>query len=156
MLEEPLRLEQIVGDRRSPGIAERLHGLAHLGHLEVLSVAVTDLPRRRFRQVTDRGTSCAVTLPRDTKLFDGAVLWLEESRAIVVRVGEQRWLKLRPAEGFALELGYLAGNLHWRVRFEGGLLFVAVDTAPDDYLARLQDHLDAGRVFPVGDADSGP
>ncbi|HEX2526293.1 MAG TPA: urease accessory protein UreE [Geminicoccus sp.] len=140
------RIERIVGSRADAALAHRLHHLAHDGRLETLSVAMADLPRRRFRAVTDRGTECALALPRDTELFDGAVLLLEDDRAIVVKVGEQRWLRLRPAPGFALELGYLAGNLHWRVRFEDGLLLVAVDVPAERYLARIEEHLTAGRV----------
>ena len=36
-------------------------------------------------------------------------------------------------------LGYHAGNLHWRVRFEGEILFVALEGRPEDYVARLQE-----------------
>jgi urease accessory protein len=146
MTEQLCRLERIIGDRADPALVHRLHHLAHDGRLETLSVPVADLPRRRFRAVTDRGTDCAVMLPRDTALFDGAVLLLEDERAIIVKVGEEEWLKLRPAPDFALELGYLAGNLHWRVRFAEGLLLVAMDVPKERYLARIEDHLAAGRV----------
>jgi urease accessory protein len=146
MTDELCRIERIIGDRSEAGIAHRLHHLAHDGRLETLTVAVADLPRRRFRAVTDKGTACTVALPRDATLFDGAVLLLEDDRAIVVKVGEQRWLKLQPAQGFALELGYLAGNLHWRVRFEDGLLLVAVDVPQERYLARIEEQLADGRV----------
>jgi urease accessory protein len=152
MAETLCHLEQIIGDRADPDLAHRLHHLAHDGGLEILSVPVADLPRRRFRAVTDRGTECAVALPRDAQLFDGAVLLLEERRAIVVKVGEQAWLKLKPAEGFALELGYLAGNLHWRVKFADGLLLVAVDVPKERYLARIAEHLADGRVTLVDDS----
>ena len=146
MSEALCRIEGIVGSRSDPGLAHRLHHIAHDGRVETIPVAMADLPRRRFRAVTDHGTECAIALPREAELFDGAVLLLEERRAIVVKVGEQRWLKLKPAEGFALELGYLAGNLHWRVRFEDGLLLVAVDVPVERYLARIEEHLADGRV----------
>ena len=146
MTSQLCHLERIIGDRAEPDLAHRLHHLAHDGRLETIAVPVADLPRRRFRAVTDQGTECAVALPRETPLFDGAVLLLEDARAIVVKVGEQAWLRLRPAPGFALELGYLAGNLHWRVRFADGLLLVAVDVPRERYLARIEEHLAAGRV----------
>lgn len=149
------RLERILGDRAEPDLAHRLHHLAHAGRLETLSVATSDLPRRRFRARTDQGTECAVALPRDTGLFDGAVLLLDDERAIVVKVGEQEWLRLRPASGFALELGYLAGNLHWRVRFADDLLLVAIDLPEAHYLDRIQDHLADGRVTLVLDPPTG-
>ena len=50
----------------------------------------------------------------------------------------QRWLRLVPrAQADALELGYQSGNMHWRVRFEGEALLVALDAPAEDYLARL-------------------
>ncbi|HWL69402.1 MAG TPA: urease accessory protein UreE [Geminicoccus sp.] len=146
MTSQLCHIERIIGDRAEPGLAHRLHHLAHDGRLETVTIPAADLPRRRFRAVTDQGTECALALPRDTALFDGAVLLLEDDRAIVVKVGLQEWLKLRPAEGFALELGYLAGNLHWRVRFADGHLLVAVDVPRERYLARIEEHLAAGRV----------
>mgnify|MGYP006140052353 CR=1 FL=1 len=45
---------------------------------------------------------------------------LAEARAVIVRVEPEAWLRLRPADAAAaLAVGYHAGNLHWRVRFEG-------------------------------------
>jgi urease accessory protein len=139
-------IDAIVGDRAEAAMAARLHDVSHDGDLETLMLAPLDLPRRRFHAVTDAGTHCFVQLARDRTLFDGAVIYLENRRAIVVRVGEQRWLRLRPAEGAGLELGYLAGNLHWRVRFEGDILLVALDGPIESYRARLQDFQDRGKV----------
>jgi urease accessory protein len=136
----PLVLARTLGDRGDPAIADRLHALAHAGRVETLEIAPADLPRRRFHAVTDAGTPCFVELARTERLRDGAVLHLDDARAVVVRVGEQRWLPLRPTDAAAaLELGYLAGNLHWRVRFDGALLWVALDGPEDAYLARLRE-----------------
>jgi urease accessory protein len=46
----------------------------------------------------------------------------------------------------AIELGYHAGNLHWRVRFQGEVLFVALEGRPEDYTARLGEMISARRV----------
>lgn len=140
-------IERIIGGRTETKIAPRLHDLEHRGAVDVLAVASPDVARRRLRAVTQGGEEVALALPRDQTLFDGAVLVLEADRALVVRVGGQRWLRLsaeRPAD--ALELGYQAGNLHWRVRFSDGVLLVAVDGAVEDYLARLGDLVASGRV----------
>ena len=60
-------------------------------------------------------------------------------------VAEERWLRLSPRSiADAIELGYQAGNLHWRIRYEGEVLLVALQAPVDDYLARLGD-LTAGR-----------
>ncbi|MEW9307301.1 urease accessory protein UreE [Labrys neptuniae] len=136
----------ILGNRAEAAMAAQLHDIGHDGGLETLMLAPVDLPRRRFHAVTQTGTQCFIQLPRDSVLFDGAVIYLENRRAIVVHVGEQRWLRLRPAAGAELELGYLAGNLHWRVRFEGGVLLVALDGPIESYQARLRDFLERGKV----------
>jgi urease accessory protein len=145
-MDTPIVIEAILGAAADPALAERLHDLRHHGAVETLFVAPQDLPRRRFRSVTDRGTACFIALPRTAELFDGAVLHMEEGRAILLRVGQQEWLRLAPSAGGALELGYLAGNLHWRVRFEGDHLLVARDRPLAEYLARLADLQQAGKV----------
>lgn len=142
-----LQLTQIVGYAAEPELAERLHHVAHHGGIEYLRVPPQDVGRRRLRITGDRGTDCAIALARDERLADGAVLLLEHDRAIVVRLGEQAWLRLRPVDAAAaVELGYNAGNLHWKVRFDGADLLVARDGPVELYTARLQPLLQAGRV----------
>ncbi len=133
-----LLIERVLGSRLEPSLAERIHHLEHHGAVDILMVASADVPRRRLRATTRGGADVAIALPRDQQLFDGAVLLLEPERAIVVRVAEERWLRLQPRSiADAIELGYHAGNLHWRVRFEGETLLVALEAPIDDYLARL-------------------
>ena len=68
--------------------------------------------RRRLRVTTDRGSECAIALAREDKLFDGAVLVLEDDRAVVVRAEETSWLVVAPADiAAAIELGYCSGNM---------------------------------------------
>jgi urease accessory protein len=141
-----LLIDRIIGARDDAALAEQLHAIGHDGVVESLVLAPADVPRRRFHAQTDRGTACFVALPRDARLFDGAVVHLEAARAVVVRVGEQRWLRLAPGSGAALELGYLAGNLHWRVRFDADALLVALEGPDADYLARLRPLLESGKV----------
>ncbi|MBU6448261.1 MAG: urease accessory protein UreE [Rhodospirillales bacterium] len=142
-----LLLDQILGNRNDPDLAKKLHDLGHHGgHVETLVVSAEDLPRRRFHAQTDHGTPCFIALPRDVSLVDGAVLYLTHHHAIVLKVGAQDWLKLQPLNNGALELGHLAGNLHWRVRFEEDCLLVAVDHPRETYLARLHELEHAGKV----------
>ena len=113
-----------------------------------------DLDRRRLMARTEKGEEIAITLPREQKLYDGAVLVLDAQRAIIVRAGEQRWLRLsaRSARD-ALELGYHAGNLHWRVRFEGDDLLVAQDGSASAYVARIEPLISSGRVELIEEAE---
>jgi urease accessory protein len=146
------RLTEIIGSATDPDIGERLHALSHEGRVEILSLGPDDMKRHRFRAVTDRGTECAVALPRDRALGNGAVLLLTDERAIVVRLSAQPWLRLRPRDAAAaLELGYAAGNMHWRVRFDAGDLLVALEGERAAYLARLAPLLDDGAVLAVDD-----
>jgi urease accessory protein len=128
-------------------LAEALHNLEHQGAVDVLALALADVSRRRMRVQTRGGEDLAITLPRDQTLFDGAVLLLEPERAIVVRVNTERWLRLSPRSiADAVELGYHAGNLHWRVRFAGETLLVALEAPVDDYIARLGSMVTERRV----------
>ena len=140
-------VDHILGGRLDADLAHRLHHLEHRGAVDVLAVPNADIARRRLRATTSGGRDVAVALPRDQTLFDGAVLALEADYALVVRVGAERWLRLTPrAPADALELGYHAGNLHWRVRFDGDALLVAIEGPPDAYLARLGALVADGRV----------
>lgn len=140
-------IQQILGSRLDTGLADRLHHLEHHGAVDILRVDGTDMARRRLRAVTTGGEEIALALPRDQALFDGAVLLLEADRAIVVRVGAERWLRLEPSSpADALELGYHAGNLHWRVRFVDSALLVALEGPVESYLVRLGALVEDGRV----------
>jgi urease accessory protein len=142
-----LRIDHVLGSRVEPALSEELHRLEHQGAVDVVNVPATDLARRRLLITTRGGEELAIALPRHEKLFDGAVLVLENDRAIVVRAATERWLRLEPRSiSDALELGYHVGNLHWRVRFGGEVLLVALEGRPEDYTARLENLISARRV----------
>src|ERR1700736_5319476 len=46
----------------------------------------------------------------------------------------------------AIEIGYHVGNLHWRVRFEGEALLVAIEGRPEKYAVRLGELIWSRRV----------
>ena len=148
-----LHLTRIVGNSSASEMAEQLHRLSHDGGLEEIRLSAADTARKRLRVTTDKGTDCAIALNRDAKLENGSVLLLEDARAIVVRMLETKWLRIAPADSAAaLELGYFAGNLHWRVRFDGALLEIALEGPEQNYLDRLANHFDSGRARRVTDA----
>jgi urease accessory protein len=148
-----LRIDGIVGWAGDPLIAGRLHDLGHQGRVETLVLERRDTLRHRLRATTDRGTACAIALARDQRLGDGAVLVLDDARAIVVRMADEVWLRLAPQDAdAALELGYHAGNLHWRVRFDGADLLVAQEGPAALYLDRVAPLLATGRVRHVADS----
>jgi urease accessory protein len=147
-----LRLETILGLATAPDIAEALHRLEHRGQVEYLTLSETDTQRHRLRALTDRGTECAIALPRHQHLSNGAVLLLEKDRAVVVRMQEVQWLTLQARDtAAALELGYFAGNMHWKVEFDGERLRIAVQAPVESYLERLAHLLSDGRAARVND-----
>ncbi|MEQ8651062.1 MAG: urease accessory protein UreE [Kiloniellales bacterium] len=150
---EGLLLTEILGAASEPDLHEALHRLEHHDAVDSVTLDPADLARRRMRVTSARGRDCAIALPRSSKLFNGAVLVLEQDWALVVRVSEERWLRLQPRDAAAaLELGYHAGNLHWRVRFDSGDLLVALEGPEETYLARLEQQLADG-ICRVVDGD---
>ncbi len=144
---DPIRVDTILGVHSDAAIHDQLHDLAHQGRLDVLRLPVADLPRRRVQARTEAGRLVQIVLPRDQKLVDGAVLWMDRSLAVVLRVREQPLLRLTPRSlADALALGHLAGTLHWTVRFVGEDLLVTPDTTPDACLARLGPLAEPGRL----------
>ncbi len=147
-----LRIHGLVGHETDPAYRAHLHALEHAGGIEYLFLPSEDAGRKRFRAVTDRGADCAVSLERDESLSDGALLYLDEARAIVLRFGEQKVWRLRArGAAAALKLGWSAGNLHWRVRFEGDALAVPLDRPIAEYRARVAALIGSGEVAEVGD-----
>jgi urease accessory protein len=148
-----LRLHGVIGQETDDHLRGRLHHLAHHDAVERLFVPEGDLGRRRFRLATDKGTDCAVSLDRDEVLRDGALLFIDAERAIVVRVGApQPWRLHATTREAALRLGFSAGHLHWRVRFDGDDLIVLLDGPKADYAARIATLIADGSVEPVDDA----
>jgi urease accessory protein len=142
-----LRIDHVLGSRLESAFSEEIDRLEHCGAVDVVNIPVADLARRRLLATTSAGEELAIALAQDQKLFDGAILLIDGERAIVVRAGTERWMRLEPRSiGDAIELGYHAGNLQWRVRYQGEALFVALEGRPEDYTARLGEMISARRV----------
>lgn len=140
-------LDRIVGWAGDRAVEEHLHELRHQHAVEYVHLDVHDLDRRRLRVTSDAGTDYAVVLPRDSELADGAVLLLEADRAVVVRAGAPQTLTLRATDlSAALRLGFLAGHLHWKVDQHDDVLVVHLEAPEADYLARVRELVDSGRV----------
>ncbi len=147
-----LRLTRLLGNASDATIGESLHRIEHAGGLEIITLKRSDTARKRLHAFTDRGTEIGVMLDRSEQLANGAVLLLEDARAIVVRLDEPQWLGLAPADAAAaLELGYFCGNMHWKVRFVGEYLHISMEGPREDYLHRLQHLIDARRISVLGD-----
>ncbi len=152
-----LRVTRLVGRASDPALAERVHELEHLGRVETVRLSGPDMARRRQQLRTDRGTELALMLDRDAAALEhGAVLWLDATRAVVVALDRPQWLVLEaPDAARALELGYFAGNMHWKVRFDGARLGIALEGPRADYLQRIA-HLIDGAAIVVHPEEAGP
>src|SRR6202158_3895165 len=141
-----LRIDHVVGSCLETAYSEEIHRREHRGAVDEVNIPVADLARRRLLATTRAGEELAIALPRHQKLFDGAILLIDGDRAIVVRAATERWMRLEPRSiGDADQSGYHAGNLHWRVRFQGEVLFVALEGRPEDYTARLGEMISSRR-----------
>lgn len=135
-----IQINEVLGYSHDSKLSNLLHDLSHHNQVEYILLDHANLQRRRFRTKTDQGTDCAISISRDNKLSNGAVLLLEADRAIVVKMAEDQWLSLKPKDlATAIELGYFAGNMHWRVKFEKEQLDIALESPEEIYLDRLKD-----------------
>jgi urease accessory protein len=142
-----LRIGHIIGSRLEPAYSEKLHRLELRNAVDELRLPPDDLDRQELTATTRGGRDVAIVLPRHERLFDGAVLLLDDDSAVVVRAAGQRWLRLQPRSiSDAIELGYQVGNLGWRVRFEGDVLFVAMQGRAENYVVRLGELIWSRRV----------
>ncbi len=142
-----LLLDRVLGSEDDPALADRLHALEHRGAVEYVWLQGADLQRRRIRARSSAGTECAIALGREDSLASGAVLLLDEHRAVVIRSTDLPRLEVTPCDAAAaLELGYLAGNMHWKVEFDGPRLSILVAGERADYLSRLMPLVDQGRA----------
>jgi urease accessory protein len=152
-----LNIHRVLGSRLEPAFSERLLRLEHHNAVDVVQLSDADLEQQQLVATTRGGRELAITLPRHERLFDGAVLLLDDLHAIVVRSANKRWMRLEPRSlSDAIELGYQVGNLHWRVRFEGEALLVAIEGRPENYAVRLGELIWSRRVgMSVHDEDGG-
>lgn len=147
MIKKELDIETIIGLESEPKIHDALHHLSHHGSVDYLTMSEEDMKRKRLRATTGEGRECRISLARNQKLQNGSVLYMDDALAIVVRARQAQWLSLEPASlADGIELGYFAGNMHWRVAFEGPVLKIALDGAPSSFKDRISHFLESGRV----------
>lgn len=151
MKSQMLLLEEIVGLATDRVMSTRLHLLDHESRVEFILLDREEILRRRLTVKTDRGTLCTISLPRTQRLVDGAVLLIDDQRAIAIKVEPERWLVFRAVNAAAgIELGYYAGNMHWMVRFDGDHLYVVGELGSKHVFDRLHHILARGDVVFVG------
>lgn len=142
-----IQIYKIIGHLHDSEINNKIHKLSHQGKVEYIELDHDNLKRKRFRAKTDKGTDCAVTLSRNQELSNGSVMFLEDDRAIVIKMTVDEWLSLKPIDiTTAIELGYFAGNMHWRVKFENDYLHIALESPEEVYLDRLKELFNQNKI----------
>ena len=138
-----LHIHTIIGSSSDEKFHSLMHEMEASGAVDFLELSNTDLSRRRFRHKTRMGVELAISLDRDTKLFDGAILEFSQKSALIVRVKPEKWLQVKCKKvGLNLKLGYFAGNLHWAVRFSDESIFIEVQGDVANYINRLESAFD--------------
>jgi urease accessory protein len=142
-----LNIHHVLGSRLEPSFAEKIHRLELHNAVDEVSLSSAAFEQRELRATTRGGQELAIELPRHESLFDGAVLQLSDDKAIVVREAGRRFLRLQPRSiSDAIELGYHIGRLGWSVRFEGDVLYVAIEGRVENYVVRLGELFWSRRV----------
>ena len=145
-------LTQVIGTVRDRRYALKLQEIERKGGVEYVTLNILDTQRKRLRVKSDRGTDYAIALPREASLENGSILHLDQERAVIVKLARQQWLRLRPKQiNSALQMGYNAGNHHWRVKFDGTDILIALEGPRHDYIERLEALLSSGEVEIIAD-----
>ena len=145
-------LTQVIGTVRDRCYAIKLQEVERKGGIEYVTLNILDTQRKRLRVASDRGTDYAIALPREAALENGSILHLDQERAVIVKLARQQWLRLRPKQiNSALQMGYNAGNHHWRVKFDGTDILIALEGPRSDYIERLEALLSSGEVAIITD-----
>ena len=135
-----LQYNSIIGAVSEEKFHNLVHEMEHRGKVDYIDISNSDLSRRRFRQKTRSGKEIAISLNRNSKLFDGAILELSGDTCLVVKVVPEKWLKVKAIDpNLNMKLGYFAGNLHWAVRFSEEAMFIEIKSTYDEYLGRLKN-----------------
>lgn len=129
----------IIGSSAQEAYSDKLHDLDHADKLDFISLSSDNIQRKRLKVVSYKGKECGIALPREQKLYDGAILSLAADYALVVRCADAKWLRCTPIDNAAaLELGYFAGNMHWSVRFDKNILEIALKGKLQDYQGKIE------------------
>ncbi len=125
-------VEAILGNLGAPDWRDRLAGFA----IDAFALDQWEAQKNRLRKETEGGLELAVSLPRNTHLRDGDVLWMDDATRIacvaritlkeVMIIDLARTVRATPdailRNGF--ELGHALGNQHWPAVVKGTRVYV--------------------------------
>ena len=77
-----LSISHVLGSRLEPAFSEKILRLEHHNAVDEVRLSGEELERRQLRKTTRNGPELAISLSRQQRLFDGAVLLFDEVSAI--------------------------------------------------------------------------
>ena len=101
---------------------------------ERILVPAAEAGRRRMRVRTERGTDVAIDLPKQSWLFDGAVLHDDGRRVLVVARPPEPVMVIALADmapAAVFRIGHALGNRHSPSELHGGEIVVPVTDTPE-------------------------
>lgn len=121
-----LIVNQILGCADAPQFAGR--------ERHVVAISSADAGRRRMRVRSDHGADVGIDLPRQSWLFDGAVLHDDGSRVLVVARPPEPVMVIALANltmEAAFRIGHALGNRHSPSELQGNEIVVPVTDTPE-------------------------
>ena len=147
-----LILEQILGFTSDLKYENTIHDLSHKNNIEYIILDPLDVSRKRIRIKSDKGTDCAISLNRNENLSDGAILFISNEKAIVIKINKQKWIEIKVnSRKDTIKFGYFIGNLHWKVKFKDENVLIALEGPLNNYKDRIKDFLNKNQISLIGE-----
>lgn len=123
-------IEKIIGNVDDVGIDGR--------HVERVFLSSDDLVKRIQRVTTDHGNEVGIRLKDPIELIDGDILYMDDTKAIVLKVTADDLLVIRPNSIKQMgEIAHQLGNRHMPAQFEEQEMLIQYDYLIEEMLQRL-------------------
>lgn len=123
--------EHISLEHSHDGHSENTHKL----HVEKISLRSDELLKRINRVTSDHGHEYGISLPKDSILKDGDILFKDDKNMVIVSVKSDDVLIIKPTS--ITEMGRIAhnlGNRHLPAQFRDGMMVLEYDKLVEDLL----------------------
>lgn len=106
--------------------------------IEIVFLSSDDLVKRIQLVTTDHGNEVGIRLNKPKALADGDILYMDEKKAIVIKVKADDLLVIRPVSMKQMgEIAHQLGNRHMPAQFEGSEMLIQYDYLVEDLLCQL-------------------
>ncbi|MGL4990422.1 MAG: urease accessory protein UreE [Sarcina sp.] len=111
------------------------HSHEHQLHIEKIHLRSDELLKRINRVTSDHGHEYGISLPKDSVLKDGDILYKDDKNMVIVSVKSDDVLIIKPTS--ITEMGKIAhnlGNRHLPAQFKDGMMILEYDKLVEDLL----------------------